>query len=97
MFNAFVLVLGILTIMKFLFLCVLQRIPEMNDEAITQGIIGSVCLWGSFEMYIKFLLGNNKPVVNEVSTSFILTVRGAHFQNIFIRLRRPKHILNNFL
>ena len=68
LFNAIVLILCILTFIKFTFLCVMKRIPEMNDECISRAIIGSVCIWGVVEVCVKFLMFENKPVVNEVGT-----------------------------
>ena len=66
LFNAIVLILCILTFIKFTFLCVMKRIPELNDECMSRAIIGSVCIWGVVEVYVKFLMFENKPVVNEV-------------------------------
>ena len=70
LFNTAVLILCILTIIKFLFLCILRRVPEMNDDLVARIIICSVSLWGIIENVMKFLFFDYKPVVNEVRSLF---------------------------
>ena len=66
MFNTTILVLCILTVIKFIFLCILKRVPQMNDDYVARLIIGSVSAWGIIEIYVKFLMYEYKPVMNEV-------------------------------
>ena len=66
LFNTIISILCILTIIKFTFLCILQRVPEMNDDFVAKTIIGSVSIWGVIEIVYKFLMFDNKPVMNEV-------------------------------
>ena len=67
LYNSFTLVLFTLTVMKYVFLCILKRVPEMNDELVTRIVIGGVCIWSALELCAKFLMFPGKPVVNEVS------------------------------
>ena len=68
LYNSFTLVLFTLTVMKYVFLCILKRVPEMNDELVTRIVIGGVCIWSALELCAKFLMFPGKPVVNEVSS-----------------------------
>ena len=38
----------------------------MNDDFVAKTIIGSVSIWGVIEIFYKFLMFENKPVMNEV-------------------------------
>ena len=38
----------------------------MNDDYVARLIIGSVSAWGIIEIYVKFLMYEYKPVMNEV-------------------------------
>ena len=39
----------------------------MNDDFVAKTIIGSGSVWGVIEIYHKFLMFDNKPVMNEVT------------------------------
>ena len=74
LFNTIISILCILTIIKFTFLCILQRVPEMNDDFVAKTIIGSVSIWGVIEIFYKFLMFENKPVMNEVMFFAVIIV-----------------------
>ena len=66
--NSFTLILFTMTVIKFVILWILKRMPEVNDELATKVIIGSVCGWTMFECIAKFdVFYSAKPVVNEVN------------------------------
>ena len=82
LFNTVIFVLCILTIIKFTILCILQRVPQMNDDFVAKTIIGSVSVWGIIEIYHKFLMFDNKPVMNEVTLfTWIVGTKGISEQH----------------
>ena len=85
LFNIVVFVLCILTIIKFTILCILQRVPEMNDDFVAKTIIGSVSVWGIIEIYHKFLMFDNKPVMNELTLyTWIVGTREYHSNMVIV-------------
>ena len=61
----FVSIITILTTMKYIFLCVLRRVPEFDDDKISKIIIGTVMIFGGVITGVKFGFWNN-PSLNEV-------------------------------
>ena len=43
----------------------------MNDDFVAKTIIGSGSVWGVIEIYHKFLMFDNKPVMNEVTFIYL--------------------------
>ena len=67
----FVIIITILTILKFVFLCVMKRIPEFDDDLLSRRIISSVMIFGTVILAFKYGLWT-KPSTNEVSNNHIL-------------------------
>ena len=70
----FVTIITILTIMKFLFLCVLKTVPEFDDDFMSKTIIGIVMTFGTIVTMVKYGFWSN-PSMNEVMQSFLLTFK----------------------
>ena len=64
----FVSIITILSTMKYLFLCVLQYVPEFDDDKISKIIIGTVMTFGSAITGVKYGFWKN-PSLNEVKES----------------------------
>ena len=65
-----------MTVLEFLFLCVLRRIPEMDDDIVAKWIIKSIWIFGSFFGTLKFIM-NRRPNTNEVILSFTISIRNS--------------------
>ena len=61
---SFVIIVTILAIMKFLFLCILKRVPEIDDDFLSRIIISSVMAFGSFVSALKYGFWT-RPSTNE--------------------------------
>ena len=67
----FVIIITVITVMKFYFLCVLKRVPEFDDDLIAKRIIGAVMIFGTAITAVKYGFWSN-PSMNEVQLeSFI--------------------------
>ena len=65
LFTIFVCLICSMTILEYIFLCVLKRIPEMDDDLIANRIITMIWILGSIVGPFKFLM-NRRPNSNEV-------------------------------
>ena len=65
LFTIFVCLICSMTILEYIFLCVLKRIPEMDDDLIANRIITMIWILGSIVGPFKFLM-NRRPNANEV-------------------------------
>lgn len=67
LFVTFAIIIAILTIMKFVFLCIIKGIPEFDDDKVTRMILVGVSSFGGIICGIKYGM-NTKPTINEVLT-----------------------------
>ena len=67
----FVIIITIITVMKYYFLCVLKRVPEFDDDLMARRILGVVIIFGTAITALKYGFWRN-PSMNEVQLeSFI--------------------------
>ena len=65
LFVQTLMILCVLTIMKFVFLCVLKRIPDMDDDLVAKWLLRSIVALSLGMSAIKYF-GQTKPNKNEV-------------------------------
>ena len=65
LFMTFPIFIAILTLMKFIVLCVIKRLPDIDDDFVAKSIIAIVSIIGMVGGGFKYLV-KRKPTMNEV-------------------------------
>ena len=65
LFMTFPIFIAILTLMKFTVLCVIKRLPDIDDDYVAKSIIAYVSIIGMVGGGFKFLV-KRKPTMHEV-------------------------------
>ena len=60
--------------MKFVFLCILKKVPEMDDDFLAKMIGISLSMVSAFAVGVKFLM-NRLPNASEVQVSLFSSIR----------------------